>query len=99
MRHERTKATIAGSIAGIVLSGCLTTMGNGKPELVTWQDRLIPMAVFQLNCPERDLTVVDLGRGEKAGVEGCGQRATYLYDDKLGWNRADVMSPVVPSGH
>lgn len=74
----------------LCLAGCKRR--NGMPELVNWQDNLMPLASFQLECPEQSLTVIDLGFGEKAGVRGCGQSATYIYDGHRGWNRADTVS-------
>ncbi len=78
----------------MVLSGCATII-NGRPEVVTWQEGLMSTASFQLNCPRSKLDVVDLGGGEKAGVSGCGQRATYIYVGHRDWDRADYMTPVI----
>lgn len=67
---------------------------NGKPEVVNWEDRLRTLASFELNCPNAKLTVQDLDRGEKAGVSGCGQRATYVYTDGE-WSRSGERPVVI----
>lgn len=41
------------------------------------QSDLTRRASFDLNCPEAQLQTVDLGSGTQ-GVEGCGQKATYV---------------------
>ncbi|MEZ4335836.1 MAG: hypothetical protein R3B82_04335 [Sandaracinaceae bacterium] len=58
------------SLAGLLflIAGC-----GGGPNLRTLRQR----ASFDLNCPEDQITAVDLP-GEAAGVNGCGQRASYV---------------------
>ena len=41
-------------------------------------DQLVRRASFDLNCPEAEIRVTNLG-GESRGVTACGQRATYVY--------------------
>jgi hypothetical protein len=43
----------------------------------SWQERLVPQAAFDLNCPESQLNLILLGP-HTAGVNGCGKRATYI---------------------
>lgn len=84
------------AVLAFVLSACVGyhgRLGDGSQALVKEHDRLLRIASFQLDCPEGQLTVVDL-RDHKAGVSGCHQRATYLHDDRAGWLRADVASQV-----
>ena len=88
-------------LCAVTLAACLTTRANGKPEVVRWEDRLRHVAGFEMNRPEETLEVVDLLRGERAGVSGCGQRAAYVYSQKVqGWTREPVevvpVTPVVP---
>ena len=53
--------------------GCTFT-GTQKHFQQTGLER----AAFDLNCPADQLQVQDLG-GSQIGVEGCGQRAVYVY--------------------
>jgi hypothetical protein len=41
-------------------------------------------AAFELDCPQAQLRVVDLG-ADVVGVEGCGKRAVYKWTEKAGW--------------
>ncbi len=41
-------------------------------------------AAFELECPQPQLRVVDLG-ADVVGVEGCGKRVVYKWVDKAGW--------------
>jgi hypothetical protein len=47
------------------------------------ESQLRTRAAFDMKCPEEQLRLTDLGGGGWAGgvkgVEGCGQRATYVY--------------------
>ena len=55
----------------VMLGGAVA--GCGGPNFNTLRER----ASFDLNCPVEQLRAVDLP-GEAAGIEGCGQRATYI---------------------
>ena len=46
---------------------------------VTRMSVLRSKAAFALECPEDELTITSIGGRSNAGVEGCGQRATYIY--------------------
>lgn len=41
-------------------------------------------AAFELNCPESQLRVMNLG-ADVVGVEGCGKRVVYKWLEKGGW--------------
>src|SRR5690606_27736652 len=70
-------------IAALLLAGCRTqTQVNSARS-----DELKSRAAFDLKCSASELTVTDLTNYKDstpymrmAGVEGCGQRATYIWD-------------------
>jgi hypothetical protein len=64
----------------VLLAGCMSAIDLNRGELLT-------RASFDLSCPRRELAVQDLG-GRTAGVSGCGQRASYVWNDKVQvWQR------------
>jgi hypothetical protein len=66
MNRLRFKAYVRAAALGCVLAaGC-----SG------YRDALLRRAAFDLNCPEENLTLHDLG--EARGIAGCGRRATYV---------------------
>ena len=62
----RTILTLVGLGIAIVAIGCSN-----------WHDRLIPIAAYDLKCPEGQLNATLLTKGV-AAVEGCGHRAKYV---------------------
>ena len=70
--------------ACVTLAACLgcsplapAPTGPAQPESPTAQ--LPKRAAFDLSCSESALVLTDLGH-DTAGVEGCGQKATYVFD-------------------
>ncbi len=50
---------------------------DGSGEL--WETReLKKQASFDMNCEQRELTVVETGDNRRYGVRGCGRQATYV---------------------
>jgi len=69
-------------IAVLALAGCRTKAQINTARL----DELKTRAAFDLKCSAGDLVVTDLTNYQEAnpymrmaGVEGCGQRATYIW--------------------
>jgi hypothetical protein len=56
----------------VIISGCGPATFMGAPT-----EHLTQRASFDLNCPESQINVVDLG-GKTKGVTGCGKKATYV---------------------
>jgi hypothetical protein len=72
--HLRHAWVVVLALALAGLGGCV----NGS------EGQLRTRAAFDMKCPEDQLQVTDLGGGGFAGggmkgVDGCGQRATYVY--------------------
>lgn len=65
-------------ISMLLITGCSST-GNLKKR-----------ASFDLNCAQDQLSLIELGGNGVMGVEGCGQRATYL---RVGIDSWAVNSP------
>ncbi len=60
-------------VASLLGTGCLftaTTLHGGA---------LRSRASYELQCPEKQLQITELG-DNTAGVDGCGRRATYVYN-------------------
>ncbi|HZS41414.1 MAG TPA: hypothetical protein VFF06_31510 [Polyangia bacterium] len=72
------------SIVALVLaSGCAPTFAEYQ------------RASFELNCPEQQLTAIKLPPttvdGDLIGVTGCGRRALYRWDLRIGgWSTQSV---------
>lgn len=64
----------------LLVTLCCCVRANGKREVVNWEDRLRALAGFQMNCDPEALQVLNLDRGWRAGVIGCGQRVAYEFD-------------------
>lgn len=64
----------------LLLLLCACRRANGQREVVNWEDRLRALAGFQMNCDPDALQIIDLDRGWRAGVVGCGQRVAYEFD-------------------
>ena len=62
-----------------MLVACGGNQKQDREENDRWMDALLrKRATFDLNCPEATLTVTRLGNDTR-GVEGCGQKASYVY--------------------
>ena len=77
-------------IRGIAVLFLVAACGVSNAER---HDTLRTRAAFDLKCPAESLQITDLGNnsekvGEKrvttAGVDGCGQRRTYVYNATQG---------------
>lgn len=69
MSPARTLVPLLVSCVAVAIAGCAMHV----PHLSDLRRR----AAFDLQCPEAQLSHVDLG-GEIHGVTGCGRRATYI---------------------
>lgn len=67
----------AALVAGLLGAGCVFTA-------MTWHGgALRSRASYELQCPETQLQITELG-DKTAGVDGCGRRATYVYNSDAG---------------
>ena len=73
------------SAASLLLGlGACTVYNLAGPENFKSADRGgMRRASFELQCPEKDLAVSDLGGA--VGVTGCGRRAIYKWVQGVGW--------------
>ena len=62
----------------ILLAGCGASQWPGEAA----RPQLAKRAAFDLSCPERQLSMTELGNHEVVGVAGCDKRATYIYDQR-----------------
>lgn len=82
----------------LAVSGCAPTIQSGaftlnKPYAEHSFALITNRAVFELGCPKEQLRVTTLNvqpniGGDipsQVGVEGCGQRAVYVYQSGAGW--------------
>jgi hypothetical protein len=67
----------------LVLAAVLLAGLAACPAVQRHEDTLRTRAAFDLQCPAAQLKLKQLD-SEVAGVEGCGQRATYLYNGQAG---------------
>jgi hypothetical protein len=79
-------------------AGCRPTPAAEEPETPQhtasdqemMEGELLPRASFDLDCPRRDLLARCINEAcLEAGVEGCGRRATYIYNR---YSRAWIMN-------
>ena len=69
MKHVRILVAV---LAAAAMAGCFSAVHMHD-------DTLRSRASFDLRCPAPQLRVTELDN-RTAGVEGCGQRATYIYN-------------------
>jgi hypothetical protein len=67
----------------------------GCPAATVHRDTLDSRASFDLRCPQAQLKVTEIDL-HTAGVDGCGQRATYIYNEVA--NTWVLNSPPADSG-
>jgi hypothetical protein len=73
-------------VASTIAVGCFPHSDAPPPK--TPGEELRTRASVDLNCPEANLQMVDLGNNAR-GMTGCGKRATYLYVCKRGGGLMD----------
>jgi hypothetical protein len=64
--------------AALLIAGCVLPF-----PITTHNDSLRARASFDMRCPVAELHVTDLGPST-AGVDGCGQRGTYIFSSAAG---------------
>lgn len=80
---------------GLVISGCGPSRESALAAVASHDDALRARASFDFQCPKDGLTVTplktysnafheDVKYAVMAGVQGCNQRGTYLYDQTRG---------------
>jgi hypothetical protein len=57
-------------------------LGAGCPAAKLHRGTLDSRASFDLRCPQEQLKVTQIDY-HTAGVDGCGQRVTYIYNDNV----------------
>lgn len=62
-------------------------LGYPKSFFIARLDELKTMAAFDLDCEAESLKFEQLRAGglTPMGVEGCGKKATYLWNAQVGW--------------
>ena len=66
-----------------VLAGCAAA----RP-INLYRNELMARASFDLACPEKELIAKELGAEKQVGVEGCGKRTSYAWNEKDGnWQK------------
>jgi len=68
----------------LVLAAALLAGLAACPAVQRHEDTLRTRAAFDLQCPAGQLKLKALDHNI-AGVEGCGQRGTYVYNGQTGW--------------
>ena len=72
------------ALAVLVLTGCASMANDNARE------DLARKASYEMECPEEKLEMTVLkkmfnGRETQIGVEGCGQKATYIISERGDW--------------
>ena len=75
---------LAGMCMVVLLGGCATSLNDSARE------DLARKASYEMECPEEKLEMTVLkkmfnGRETQIGVEGCGQKATYIISERGDW--------------
>src|SRR5215213_3510575 len=91
MLRTFVSAIVAAFLA--LLLGCGPAMRTPVESFRHQDSGGIKRAAFELQCPESELEVTDLG-GWTIGVSGCGKRAIYKGVAGAGWvNNSGVEDP------
>ena len=81
-RPVRVGVTVVGAC---IATACASTDYDAK---------LKHRASFDLSCPQRELRLRELDNSNVMGVEGCGQRATYVWvEAKDAWVMNTASAP------
>jgi hypothetical protein len=83
-----TRAWLLASLV-LVLVGCGGAIRESR--MSNFRQDVLPRAAFELGCSAEQLAVSDVSpetaewEGAMMGVEGCGNRAVYVYVSGTGW--------------